>query len=209
MFTRSSVPASLVVLCLVTCLAVTGCKGEKGRIADAYEAAATGGRAAAANLLRSEWAKGHITFSEAIRHGLSQLESGDAAAVAFAGGVLDALLVLDPSLHDPEMGAAPTKSETLDWTSVGALAFRAGEKSASRGEFALAGTLVLGGTTMWQDEAYWAANDAHDALASTVLHKCGKSQEAIDRLKSRPQLGEKSQEALDTIEREWRKARGG
>lgn len=190
-------------------LLMPGCKSERGRIQDAYEATSTGGRVAAADRLRRDWALGRITFREAVNLAHAKLESGDPLAVAFAGGVLDALLILEPSLRDPDMPQDAGRDEALDWPVVGALAGKAGAIAAARDDFVLAESVVLGGTTRWQTEEYWADNDAHDALASTVLHKRGRSQEAIDRLRARERLGEQSQQALDTIEREWRRARGG
>jgi hypothetical protein len=202
----------LVVVALLTASGVVtgpGCESERGRIEDAYAATANGGRAAAANQLRQDWAKGRITFREAINLAHAKLEAGDPLAVAFAGGVLDALLILDDAYRDPDMPGGVGREEQIDWPVVGALAGKAGAIAAARDEIELAETLILGGTKRWQDDEYWASNDAHDALASTLLHKRGRSQEAVERLRARARLGEQAQQALDTIEREWRRARGG
>jgi hypothetical protein len=203
---ESAVVAALVVSALVV---GPGCNSERGRIEDAYEATANGGRAAAANQLRQEWAKGRITFRQAIDLAHTKLEAGDPLAVGFAGGVLDALLILDDAYRDPDMPSGVGRDEVIDWPVVGALAGKAGAIAAARDEIELAESLILGGTKRWQDDEYWESNDAHDALASTLLHKRGRSQEAVERLRARPRLGEQAQQALDTIEREWRRARGG
>lgn len=195
---------------MVSALAMgSGCESERSRIDDAYEATANGGRTAAANQLRQDWAKGRITFREAISQAHTKLEAGDPLALAFAAGVLDALLILDDSYRDPEVPGGAGRDEPIDWPVVGALAGKASAIAAARDEIELAESLVLGGTKRWQSDEYWESNDAHDALASTLLHKRGRSQEAIERLRSRQRLGEQAQQALDTIEREWRRARGG
>ncbi|MBX3404775.1 MAG: hypothetical protein KF699_15300 [Phycisphaeraceae bacterium] len=207
---RRLLDSVVVPLMLVSALAMgPGCKSERGRIEDAYEATANGGRTAAANQLRQDWAKGRITFRQAINLAHAKLEAGDPLAVAFAGGVLDALLILEVAYRDPDMPEGVGRDEVIDWPVVGALAGKAGAIAAARDEIELAESLILGGTKRWQDDEYWEANDAHDALASTLLHKRGRSQEAVDRLRIRQRLGEQAQQALDTIEREWRRARGG
>lgn len=198
-----------LLLSVLVCVGAIGCKGEKGRIIDAYEAAKTGGRKAAANQLRQDWALKKITLAEAVNIAHAKLDAAEPAAMAFAGGVLDTIALTSPKYRSTEESAGDVPVGEVPWGLVGALAAKSGQVAAEKDDFAMANTLVLAGSDLWESEDYWAANDAHDALASMVLHKSGKSQEAIDRLKSRAQLGEKAQEALDTIEREWRKARGG
>lgn len=201
-------PAGLLLGALV-CLGATGCKGEKARIVDAYEAAGTGGRKAAANQLRQDWAMKRITLAEAVNIAHAKLDAAEPAAMAFAGGVLDTIALTSPKYRTVEESAGEVPVGEVPWPLVGALAAKAARLAADGDDYAMANTLVLTGSDLWESDEYWAANDAHDALASMVLHKSGKSKEAVERLKARAQLGELSQEALDTIEREWRKARGG
>lgn len=198
-----------LLLGVLVCVGAMGCKGEKGRIVDAYEAAGTGGRKGAANQLRQDWAMKKITLAEAVNIAHAKLDAAEPAAMAFAGGVLDTIALTSPKYRTVEESAGEVSIGEMPWPQVGALAAKAARLAADGDDFAMANTLVLAASDLWESDEYWAANDAHDALASIVLHKSGKSQEAIDRLKSRAHLGEKSQEALDTIEREWRKSRGG
>jgi hypothetical protein len=188
----------------VALAAMTACKSEASRLEEMYTAAGsgTGGRAAAGNSLRKEWAAGKVTMVEALNMAHTKLDSpGDAASIAFAGAVLDTVEIAQPDLE--------SKTNELFWIQIGTLAGKAAAVAFTAGDIPLARSLVLSGSDRWQTDAYWREHESHDALAAIVLHKSGESKVALDRLRSRPELGEETQAAFDQIEREWRKSRGG
>lgn len=189
---------------LLLALAMTaGCKSEKSRLEEIYASAGSaGGRGTAMNELRKQWASGKVTIVEAVGLAHTRLDSpGDAGAVAFAGAVLDTVAMIQPEIED--------KTNELFWIQVGTLAGKAAAVAYAASDVPLARSLVLGGSNRWDNEAYWREHPAHDALASLVMHKSGESKEALERLRSRPELGAETQAAFDEIEREWRRSRGG
>lgn len=193
----------LLPVLLLALAAMAGCKSEKSRLEAIYASAgAAGGRSAAMNSLRKQWATGKVTIVEAVGLAHTKLDSpGDAAAVTFAGAVLDTVAMIQGEIED--------KTNELFWIQVGTLAGKAAAVAYSSNDIPLSRSLVLGGSDRWNNEAYWREHPAHDALASLILHKSGESKEALDRLRSRPELGAETQAAYDEIEREWRRSRGG
>lgn len=189
---------------LVALAAMTACKSEESRLEEIYATAGsgTGGRAAAGNALRKQSAQGKITIVEAVAFANDKLDSpGDAAAVSFAGAVLDTVEIALPDLE--------SKTNELFWIQIGTLAGKASAVAFTGGDVPLARSLVLAGSDRWQTDAYWHGHPAHDATASLLMHKSGESKEALARLRERPELVEETQAAYDEIEREWRRSRGG
>ena len=193
----------LLLVAAVALAFMSGCKSEKSRLEELFaKAGGQGGRGAVANGLRQEWAAKKVRMVEAVSVAHDKLDSpGDAAAVAFAGGVLDVI-----SMAEPDLAKDTTE---FFWTRVGTLAGKAAAVAAESGDIALARSLVLSGGTEWDDEAYWRQHPSHDALASMLMHKSGESKAALERLRSRPELTEETQAAYDVIEKEWRRASGG
>lgn len=196
---RWLLPAMTVAL-----VAMAGCKSEKSRLEDLYQAAgnASGGRGGVANELRKQWGEGDITIVEAVGLAHTKLDTpGDAASVAFAGAVLDVVGMIMPDIE--------SKTNELFWIQVGTLAGKSAAVAFNGDDIPLARSLVLAGSDRWQTEAYWRQHPDHDAVASLILHKAGESKDALDRLRSRPELTGETQAAFDLIEREWRRSRGG
>jgi len=194
----------LLALCLIALTVLGGCKSEKSRLEAVYAAAgsATGGRAGAANELRKQWGAKKVTMVEAVAMAHTKLDlPGDAASIAFAGAVLDVIEIVLPEIE-------PQTNE-LFWIQTGTLAGKAAAVAFNGNDIPLARSLVLAGSDRWQNDAYWLRHPDHDAVASLILHRSGESKEAIGRLRSRPELSEETQAALDVIEKEWRRSRGG
>lgn len=194
----------LVPVLVLAVVALGGCKSEKSRLDALYAAAGTAGsgRSAVANELRKQWAAGNVTAVEAVNLAHTKLDSpGDGASIVFAGAVLDVLSVIQPDIEP--------KTTELFWIQVGTLAGKSAAVAFKTNDIALARSLVLAGSERWQNEAYWRQHPDHDAVAALILHKSGESKEALERLRSRPDLGPETQQAYDLIEKEWRHAHGG
>ena len=198
------VPKWMLPLMLGAVVVIAGCKSEKSRLEGLYAKAATpgSGRAAIGNELRSQWAAGKVTIVEAVVMANLKLDSpGGSAAVVLAGAVLDTIEVVQPDIE--------SQTNEFFWIQTGTLAGKGAAVAFAAGDIPLARTLVLAGSDRWQTEAYWREHGAHDALASLVMHRSGESKEALERLRSRPELTAETQAAYDQIEREWRRSRGG
>jgi hypothetical protein len=118
--------------------------------------------------------------------------------VAFAAAVLDFLEQVEPDLN-------PKVINDFSWIRVGSLAGNAAAAAQKAGDTAAARSVVLAGPKHWQGEVYWRQCPAHDALASLILFQSGEGEEALNRLRDRPELPEEVQAAKDMIEREMKK----
>ncbi len=199
-----SVARWLLPLLLVALVGVAGCKSEKARLEALYGTAGSGrgGRTAVGNELRKQWAEKKVTIAEAVSLAHSKLDApGDAASVVFAGAVLDVIAMIAPDIED--------KTNELFWIQAGTLAGKAAGVAVAANDIPLARSLVLAGSERWQTEAYWRQHPDHDAAASIIMHKSGESKDALDRLRSRPELTPETQAAYDLIEKDWRRSRGG
>lgn len=160
-------------------------------------ASPTGGRAPAAAQIVSLVRAGSISFDAALTDAFDRCEASltnpasTPGAIAFAGAVLDAIaqsqLPLDPQFE-------------LFWMRVGGLACKSAEAAAAAGLFADARSLVLAGGHRWQTEFYWSRRPDHDALAAVILANTGSRLEAIQRLRSRPDLQPPASEVLAQLE---------
>lgn len=172
---------------------VAGCES-KARRAAGYYSQAQANRAATAAAMAADWRAQRIKLDDCIDLAFQRVDSaGDVAAMTFAGTVLDFALLIEGELpHGAEM--------ELFWTRLGGLAAAAGEKAYTAGNIPLARSLVLAGPARWQNEAYWRRHPNHDVIAAYVLFLSGEGKEAARRLRSRADLDNFQQQALDEIQ---------
>lgn len=178
--------------------------GSKESSLDSMFASAAGptGRGAAAQELRRAFYADKITLSDAVDFAHRKIESpSDEQSITFARAVLDVIEIVEPEIDR-------AKVNEFFWIRVGTLAGNSAAAARNQGH-KLADSLVLAGTSRWQTDSYWLAHPEHDALAALLLHERGESQEALSRLRSRPDFDEHRLEAIKFIEEEIRRKRGG
>lgn len=169
-----------------------GCGGEDDTLAAlaAHAASPGGGRAAAAVSIAKAFRDGHITFDAALTMAQERLEAvadtledvqAGSAATSFAGAVLDAI-------EDCSDRLADGGEFEIFWMRVGGLAFASAEVALAQQRVQDARSLVFAGGSRWQHENYWLRRPDHDGLASAVLARCGERDQAIRRLRERPEL---------------------
>lgn len=149
---------------------------------------------------------GTFAWSDFVDRAFDELEAASTdparipAALALAGAVLDAGLVLErtavpqPGAEHPLGGLGPEFE--IKWLRVGRLAYLAAEQASIAGRLADARSLVLSGPVRWQNEHYWRRYPDHDALAAIILAQSGERALAIQRLRSRPDLAPPADEVL-------------
>lgn len=181
------------VVALGGALVMGGCDSSKGR-ADAYYVQASANRGAAATAMAADWRAKKLLLDDCLNLAFHHIDTtGDQASLVFAGAVLDFAQMIEQDL--PQSG----DMEIL-WIRIGGLAGAAGEKAYSKGDLPLARSLVLAGPGRWKTDMYWLRHPNHDALASYVLYGSGEAKEAVSRLRSRADLDEAPQRALDEIQ---------
>ncbi len=195
-----------VGLTLACSLGLAACSSEKNRL-EAIAAAASTGRAAQAAALRSAFFAQDITANGAIDLAYARVDRGGPnspstpptpADIAFAGAVLDFIDQAEPDIDKKVLN-------DFFWIRVGTLAGNAAAAARAAGDLPAARSLVLAGPKRWQNDAYWRQCPAHDALASMILFESGEGDEALNRLRDRPDLADDVQAAKATIEKELRK----
>jgi hypothetical protein len=188
---------SLLLLVAIGCVfavGVGGCSPPSRGPAAYYAQAQTAGRAAAAAGMAADWRAKKLQLSDCLDLAFNHVDNGgDNASLTFAGAVLDFAELIEKEL--PQSG----EMEFL-WVRIGGLAGAAGEKSYNAGDIKMARTLVLAGPRRWQTDAYWMRHPNHDAIAAYVLFHSGEGAEAIRRLRSRPDLNDAQQLALEEIQ---------
>ena len=185
---------SLLILTVIAASFAAGCDNEQSRLQAlaARAASPTAGRAATATQMAQLMASDKITADAALTMAFDLMEEAkktptdgakSAAATAFAGTVLDAIATVEASL-------AQAPEFEMFWQRVGGLAFTAAEEAHANGRLAEADSLVLAGGKRWQNDYYWTRRDDHDALTAYIWARVGRKNEAIQRLRSRPDLQE-------------------
>jgi hypothetical protein len=185
------------ILCLWSLMGCKDARSYLGEIAaevnSGVAAAPTAGsaglppRAIAAQRIAADIRAKRYIAGDAVEYGQKLIEAaavdvaGSIAATTFAGGVLDAMVLLEDDL--PQAGEFE-----LFWIGVGRLAFRAAEESHARGRLPEAMTLTLAGPQRWQNQAYWERYSDHDGLTSLLLASTGQKARAIERLRDRADL---------------------
>lgn len=193
----------MVILMIAVAAIAGGCDNQQSRLAAlaARAASPTAGRAATATQMAQFMAAGKVTPDAALTMAWEMVEEakkspGDsvksAGATAFAGAVLDAIAIVEGTL-------AQGVEFEMFWQRVGGLAFDAAEEAHAVGRLAEADSLVLAGGKRWQNEYYWTRRPDHDALAAVIWAKVGRRNEAIQRLRSRPDLQSPADEVLKML----------
>lgn len=190
---------TLPALLLALASFLQGCESEQDRLAAvaSLAAAPAGGRAQAAAQLATLARAGSISFDAALTDAFDRCEASLAnpaaapGATAYAGAVLDAIAQAPLSL-DPHF--------ELFWMRVGGLAFKSAEAAVAAGLLPQARALVLAGGPRWQNDSYWSRRPDHDALAALILANTGSRTEAIQRLRSRPDLQLPATQVLAELE---------
>ncbi len=205
---RHTLTRHITTLGLATALSLTtvACTSEKDRL-EAIAGAAATGRAAQAAALRSAFFAREITANGAIDLAYARVDRSSPGApstpptpadIAFAGAVLDFLDQAEPDIDKKVIN-------DFFWIRVGTLAGNAAAAARTAGDLPAARALVLAGPKRWQNDAYWRQCPAHDALASIILFESGEGDEALNRLRDRPDLAEDVQAAKNMIEKELKK----
>jgi len=198
---RASLGRVLNITAALVCVALScGCKGPEARLpaiaAQAKAALTTPGasvaaaRSAAAAAILAEWNNG-LRFGDAIDLASEMLEN-DPSATVFAGAVLDAI---EQGGERVGLGG----EFEIFWMKVGRLACKAGDAAMAGNRLSEARSLVLAGSSRWQNEAYWRRYPDHDALAAIVLAASGERDTALQRLRSRDELESPAKEVYETI----------
>lgn len=196
----SSVRVFLAALVLVV---FTGCSSEESRLEALYQTAKTKGRGSIVNQIRTDWYAKDITLVGLIDLAHARVEKdNDLAAAVFAGEVLEAIAQVEPDIKDSEvndffyirLGTLAANSAAIAW-------------NTQPRDITLARKLVLAGPQRWQSDKYWMDHPDHDALASYILFENGEGDEALNRLRQRPDGTEITDKAYDEIEKELRKQR--
>ena len=207
--------AVLILLLALACTIGAGCEEryEQRRLDRIVRQAQANRATGAADIERAARA-GDFTWSSFVDRAFDELEAAAAdparvpGALAFAGAVLDAGLTLERTVA-PQQGAGALASEhplgglgpefEIKWLRVGRLAYTAAEQAQLAGRLADARSLILAGPARWQNEHYWRRYPDHDALAAIILAQSGERAQAIQRLRSRPDLAPPADEVLDQL----------
>jgi hypothetical protein len=189
---------------------VAGCTSEKDRLEAIAKTAATS-RVAAATALRNEFYAKHITANAAIDMAYERVDGAlvppgsstpaktpSAGDIAFAGAVLDFIDQAEPDIDKKVLN-------DFFWYRVGSLAGNAAAAARAAGDVPTAAKLVLANPTRWQTDNYWRQYPYHDALASILLFETDHGNEALDRLRNRPDLSDDVVQVQAMIEKEMRK----
>lgn len=187
----------LATILSVGAVLLPGCKPSQSPVdrAIAVASSPTGGPVAAGALLVTDWTAGRVKLDECIDLAFEHLDSvrnntplrntikvsTSPVATAFAGAVLEAVKALEAKLPQGE-------TTEIFWYRVGGLANTAAEEARQAGRGPEALFLVLNGGSRWQTEAYWRRHPTHDGLASLLLAESGNRDEALARLRTRPDL---------------------
>lgn len=193
----------IAALCCFMTLAACDREADRVKATAALAASPAGGRAAAAAQFTRLMAAGKVTTETMIDGAWDAVDAASAGtdaqasvdATAFAGAVLDAIAAREPELLK-QVGGGEFE---FFWMKVGGLAYKASEEAHAKGRVAEAMTLVFGGGSRWQTDAYWNRQSHHDAVAALVLFKSGRRAEALGRLESRADLMPPATEVLAAI----------
>lgn len=158
---------------------------------ESIAASAAGNRTTATGALIAAFKADQITVDDALTLAFDKLDHGE-DTTAFAGAVLDMIQSVQGQLSQGG-------EFEIFWRRVGRLANKAAEVAYTAKRYEEAETLMLGGGTRWQNEAYWLRYPDHDALVAYVLTIRGRKSEAIQRLTSRTDLSGPAEEALEQI----------
>jgi hypothetical protein len=185
----------LTILVLTGCLlaAVTGCGEGSATMQAFYRQSTVAGRAAITPGLVAGIQNGTVDVSNAIDFAYTELDQGR-DATALAGAILDAVQQTESKFNSGG-------EFELFWMRVGRLAFKSAEHAHAAGNLPLAQSLVFAGPKRWQHSSYWERYSDHDGLASVILAKSGRREEAIARLRSRPSLDGVAAEVLGMLEK--------
>lgn len=184
-------------------LAVAACSSEASKLENVYLLSQSKGQAAAAAEMRKAWYAKDITLQAAISLAHDKVEKQkDIAAATFAAAVLQTVAEVEPDIPQKDindffyvrLGTLAANSAAIAW-------------NAQPRDLALARKLVLAGPKTWQTDKYWMDHADHDALASYILFENNEGTEALDRLRSRPELLDETAKAYDEIEKEMRRRR--
>lgn len=195
---------ALLLLLPLFGLLAAGCESESSRLQTHYTQCATKGISTTAYDMRQDWYAKKITLQAALSMAHERVEKEQSIAAAqFAGAVLEFAAQVKPEIKDTDTTVfLTTRLGTLAANSA-AIAWEAQPRDTK-----LAKALVFAGSPVWGTTEYWMAHPAHDALASYILMENNEGDEALNRLRERPELLDETDRAYREIERELRRRRG-
>ncbi len=171
---------------------LAGCMSKLDRAKLFYRQATTS-RSATATAMAAAWRKEEIKLDDCLNLAFDHLDKeGDAAAIAFAGAVLDFAGEIEREL--PQQGEF-----MLLWFRIGGLAGDASTKAYNAGDFVTARSIVLAGPKKWQTDAYWERHPNHDALAARLMFLTGQQPESLKWLRRHDDMTGPLKDAYDEI----------
>jgi hypothetical protein len=169
-----------------------GCESEQRRLDTIVAAIPASTRATTAQVLKTEFDEGKITFEGSLIRAEEMLEADHADGPTFAGAVLDMAVLIEDKL--PKGGEFE-----LFWRRIGRLAYNASFAAYEQKDFDAFDSLILAGPKRWQRETYWIAYPNHEINVAYSMAYRGNARGGIGLLSNRMPMPEQYHEAIEML----------